>query len=339
MKKNKKIKFWLLGIAAFLIAIVFCLWPTQYYIESPGEAFQISKYVKSDRKANPNFYLVTVSERPAVMIDYLTSFFRPADTRYSRNELMGTSTSAEYNKMQQYYMETSQNNAIYYAAKKANVPHRQEFLGVYVMEIMKNSTFKNKLKVGDILISVNDKKFASSQELIKYVSTLKKKNVKIEVIRGNKHLSFSGKTVKLAGTNRYGIGIQLVDHTRVVTKPEVKINSGDIGGPSAGLMFTLECYQLFTRKNLSPNQKIAGTGTIDSNGKVGMIGGIDKKVIAASRQGMKVFFAPTDHPSGVKKGETNYAEAVRTAKKIHTRMKIVPVARFEDALNYLEKIN
>ena len=102
-------------------------------------------------------------------------------------------------------------------------------------------------------------------------------------------MSFSGKTVKLAGTDRYGIGIQLVDRTRVVTKPEVKINSGDIGGPSAGLMFTLECYQLFTRKNLSPNQKIAGTGTIDSNGKVGMIGGVDKKVIAASRQGMKVF--------------------------------------------------
>ena len=75
MKKNRKLRFWLLGIAAFLIAVVFCLWPTQYYIEAPGEAFQISKYVKSTRKANPNFYLVTVSERPAVMIDYLTSFF------------------------------------------------------------------------------------------------------------------------------------------------------------------------------------------------------------------------------------------------------------------------
>lgn len=100
MKKNKKLKFWLLGIAAFLIAVVFCLWPTQYYIEAPGEAFQISKYVKSTRKPNPNFYLVTVSERPAVMIDYLTSFFRAGDSRYSKTELMGTSSSAEYNQMQ-----------------------------------------------------------------------------------------------------------------------------------------------------------------------------------------------------------------------------------------------
>lgn len=336
MKKNKKLKFWLLGIAAFLIAVVFCLWPTQYYIEAPGEAFQISKYVKSTRKPNPNFYLVTVSERPAVMIDYLTSFFRAGDSRYSKTELMGTSSSAEYNQMQQYYMETSQNNAIYYAANKAKVPYRQEFLGVYVMEVMKNSTFKNKLKVGDILVSVNGRKFSSSQDLIKYVSSLKHKKVQIAVIRGKKHLTFSGKTVKLSGTNRYGIGIQLVDHTKVVTDPAVKIDAGDIGGPSAGLMFTLECYQLFTGKNLSA-KKIAGTGTIDSDGKVGMIGGVDKKVIAASRQGMRVFFAPTDQPEGVKKNETNYAKAVRTAKKIHTKMKIVPVAHFEDALNYLEK--
>lgn len=64
-------------------------------------------------------------------------------------------------------------------------------------------------------------------------------------------------------------------------------------------MFTLECYQLFTGKNLS-SKKIAGTGTIDDQGKVGMIGGVDK-VIAASQQGMKVFFAPTDQPAGVKK--------------------------------------
>ena len=192
------------------------------------------------------------------------------------------------------------------------------------------------MKVGDILVSVNGRKFFSIQDLIKYVSSLKHKKVQIAVILGKKHLTFSEKTVKLSGTNRYGIGIQLVDHTKVVTDPAVKIDAGDIGGPSAGLMFTLECYQLFTGKNLSA-KKIAGTGTIDSDGKVGMIGGVDKKVIAASRQGMRVFFAPTDQPEGVKKNETNYAEAVRTAKKIHTKMKIVPVARFEDALNYLEK--
>ncbi|MBD5430562.1 MAG: PDZ domain-containing protein, partial [Lactobacillus sp.] len=43
-------------------------------------------------------------------------------------------------------------------------------------------------------------------------------------------------------------------------------------------------------------------------------------------------------PAGVKKSETNYAEAVKTAKRIHTKMKIVPVATFDDALRYLENL-
>ncbi len=124
-----------------------------------------------------------MSERPAVMIDYLTSFFRAGDSRYSKTELMGTSSSAEYNQMQQYYMETSQNNAIYYAAKKAKVPYRQEFFRRLCDGSYENSTFKNKLKVGDILVSVNGRKFSSSQDLIKYVSSLKHKKVQIAVIQ------------------------------------------------------------------------------------------------------------------------------------------------------------
>ncbi len=154
-------------------------------------------------------------------------------------------------------------------------------------------------------------------------------------MRGKQEKHFTGKIVKVKGTNKPGIGIQLVEHVVVKTKPKLKINAGKIGGPSAGLMFTLESYEVFTKQNLSKGHKIAGTGTISPTGKVGIIGGVDKKVVAASREGAEVFFAPTDSTS-VKKSETNYAVAKRTAKKIHTKMKIVPVSTFDDALNYLK---
>lgn len=336
-KKNQHRKKWLLGIAAFLIVVTFCIWPTNYVIDSPGQASQISQYVKTNAaKANPNFYLVTVSERPAVMIDYLTSFLRPFDTRYSRQEVMGDANSQEYEQMQRYYMETSQNNAIYYAAKKAGVQHQQKYLGVYVMEVMSQSHFKNKLKVGDIVTKVNDCQFKSTPELMAYVNRQKAgSKLKVTVQRHGKTHTYTGQTIKLPGTKRSGIGIQLVDHTEVQTKPAIRIDAGDIGGPSAGLMFSLECYQIFAKKTLSKH-KIAGTGTIDADGKVGMIGGVDKKVVAADKEGCQVFFAPTDRPGGVKKNETNYAEAVKAAKKIKTKMKIVPVATFEDALHYLQ---
>ena len=54
---------------------------------------------------------------------------------------------------------------------------------------------------------------------------------------------------------------------------------------------------------------------------------------------MKIFFAPTDQPDGVKKSETNYEKAKKTAKEIHSKMKIVPVANFDDAVNYLKHNN
>lgn len=340
-KQNKsRLQKWLLGLAAFFVVIVVCLWPTNYYIEAPGSADQISQYIVSPaKKANPNFYLVTVSERRAVMIDYLLSFFNKNESRYSQDELMGNQSSIAYNQMQQYYMENSQNNAKYYAAKKAEVYHKRNYLGVYVMDIMANSTFKNKLKIGDTITKVNGRKFNSSRKLMSYIQSQKvKEKITVEVLRNSRYKTYSGKIVRLKSTGKNGIGIELVDHTQVMTKPKIKIDAGAIGGPSAGLMFTLEVYQIFTNKNLSPKQKIAGTGTIDENGKIGMIGGVDKKVIAASKQGMRIFFAPTDRPRGVKKNETNYAEAVTTAKRIHTKMKIIPVATFDDALKYLEKI-
>ena len=334
---KSKIKKWLLVLAAFFVIIIFCVWPTNYVIDAPGQASPVSSLIKSNSKYNySNFYFVTVSERPAVMIDYLTSYLRPYDSRYTQKQVRGNASSSEYNEMQKYYMSTSENNAIAYAAKKAQVPYQQKYLGVYVMSILPHSNFKNKLQVGDTIVAVNNTKVSSIAQLQDYIKTLPNKTkINLKVLRNGKLKNLTGKISPLTGTNHSGIGIQLVDHTQVTSKPSIRIDAGNIGGPSAGLMFSLACYQIFTHEKLSTN-KIAGTGTIDENGHVGMIGGIDKKVVAADKKGIKVFFAPTDQPAGIKKSETNYSEAVKTTKKIHSKMKIIPVNNFDDALSYIK---
>src|SRR5699024_11578609 len=80
--------------------------------------------------------------------------------------------------------------------------------------------------------------------------------------------------------------------------PPVNIKSGDIGGPSAGLMFSLEIYNQLTEKDITKGYNIAGTGAIDSDGNVERIGSIDKKVVAADEEGVEIFFAPNEQ--GVK---------------------------------------
>ena len=338
-KGKKKSHKWLFFFIAVVAIVVGLSWPTNYYLEMPGEAFQVSQFIRSGKKAPDNYYLVTVSEtqRPASVLRYLLSYTRKYETRISREELLGDATSSQYEELQNWYMETSQQNAIYYAAKKAGLKPKLNYEGVYVMQVQKHSSFKKKLQIGDTVLGANGHRFKSTEEMLSYFQ--KKKigsKVKINVLRNKKPLTFSGKIVKVEGTNKPGIGIQLVEHVKVTTKPELKIDAGAIGGPSAGLMFTLTSYETFTQQDLAKGHKIAGTGTISPKGKVGAIGGVDKKVVAADRAGAEVFFAPTD-TSQLEKADSNYQVAKRTAKQIKTKMKIVPVATFEDALHYLQK--
>ena len=135
----------------------------------------------------------------------------------------------------------------------------------------------------------------------------------------------------------------MTDHTAIKSDTQVTIDSGSIGGPSAGLMFTLEIYEQLTGKNLRQGKEIAGTGTINSAGEVSRIGGIDKKVASADQAGVEVFFAPDDEISKEMKKEypelqSNYEEAKKAAKELNSSMKIVPVKTVQDALDYLENM-
>lgn len=325
-------------IALILAIMVMGIWPSNYFIESPGESVPVGQFMKTKRKAPNNLYLVTVSatSRPASVLHYLWSYTQPFDSRVPSSEYLGGQTDSQYQELQNWYMETSQQNAVYYAAKKAGLSPKLKYQGVYVMNVQKNSSFKGKLQIGDTVLGADNHRFKSTQQMMTYLD--KKKvgsKVRIEVLRNKAIKHFVGKIVPISGTKRNGIGIQLVERVSVSTKPKLKIDAGDIGGPSAGLIFSLESYQIFTKQNLTKGHIVAGTGTIDPTGKVGIIGGVDKKVVAANKAGAEVFFAPTDQ-TGVAKENTNYEIAKKTAKKIHTKMKIVPVANFDDALKYLK---
>ena len=341
MKNKKKLNIIVATLLVLVLVYLGLSWPTNYYIEAPGDANSVSQFVSSNgKKASKNLFMVTVSERQASLGDYLWSYTNPFETRISQKDLLGNQNTSQYMQLQEWYMETSQNNAIYYAAKVAGKTRKKKFFGVYVMGLTTNSKFRNKLNIGDTIIAVDGQHFKSTKALMDYIQKQKiGQKVYITVQRDDKSINYSGKTVPLATDKaKAAIGIQLVERSKVITNPKIKINAGSIGGPSAGLMFSLASYQLFTGHDLTHGVKVAGTGTIDNEGNVGMIGGVDKKVVAADKAGAKVFFAPSQQLPGYKKNETNYAVAVKTAKKIHSKMKIIPVATFNDALTYLKKI-
>lgn len=346
MKKNvilKRIAYALL----ILLILLFLFLPLPYYVEGPGSADDLNQFVRVDNKkdtAKGNYMLVTVGvQGPVTPVRYLLAKTQPFYDVVSKQELMGNETGSTYEKIQNYYMQSSINDAIETAYKAADKKVTREYLGIYVWSIMNNSNFKGVLKVGDTVTEIDGHKFDSSKKFINYVKS-KPVGTKVTITYQHKGKTKQAtrKLVKLAGTKRAGLGITLTDHTKVKTDIPVSINAGSIGGPSAGTMFALEIYsQLTNTENLRHGKNIAGTGTISDQGEVGQIGGIDKKVVAANRKHATVFFAP-DQPAtkAIKKIDpnyvNNYTEAKQTAKRLHTKMKIVPIKKFDDVLNYLK---
>lgn len=89
------------------------------------------------------------------------------------------------------------------------------------------------------------------------------------------------------------LGVTLRDRPNYEFPFEVSINSGDVGGPSAGLAFTLALIDLLTPGELTGDQRVAVTGTIELDGSVGQVGGVPQKTEAAVADGAVLFLVPS----------------------------------------------
>ena len=237
-------------------------------------------------------------------------------------------------------METSQNTATYQALTLAGKEATLDYQGVYVLNVSDNSTFKGILNISDTVTGVNGQTFNSSAELMAYVADLDLgSEVTVQYTSDGEAKEATGKIIELSN-GKNGIGIGLVDHTSVSSDVDVNFDTSGVGGPSAGLMFTLDIYDQLNSEDLRKGRKIAGTGTIESDGSVGDIGGAALKVVAAAKAGADIFFVPNNpvDEETLKKdpdAKTNYEEAVAAAKDLDTDMKIVPVTTVQEAIDYL----
>jgi PDZ domain-containing protein len=336
MRKKLSIGSTLL-IAIILIGGMFYSLP--YYVSKPGMAKELGPIITVDGgyKDEGNFMLTTVRMGRANIYSYLEAKIRKYEEIYPLDMILNkTETEEEYDARQLHLMAGSKLNAIEVAYRKAGLPVNYKYKGIYVVQVIPNMPAEGKLRAGDRIFKVDGKELPSSEKFIDYVSKKQAGDkVKLTYLRNN-----NTKTVTLQlkpfkeDPQKVGIGISLVDDKEIIVNPKVKVKTDEIGGPSAGFMFSLEIYNQLTKDDLTKGYQIAGTGTIEVDGTVGPIGGIEQKIVAADKAGAEIFFAPNE--KGIK--NSNYRNAVKTAKDIKTKMKIVPIDNFDEAVIYLEKL-
>jgi PDZ domain-containing protein len=335
----KRLRYVTVFIFAVILAIVVMYVPLPYYITKPGLAEDLKPYVKVEGgyEEEGDFMLVTVSMSRASITSYIAAKLDRYQEIYPKEAILGQEENdAEYQFRQLHLMQESQTAAIYNAYQYAGKSVEFENRGVLVISVADNMPAMGKLKIGDRLTAIDGKELHTADEFIAYVKRKRSgEKVKIEFERqGKKEYVTLGLAPIQGETDRLGVGVQITTDQKLKVSPNVKIDAHRIGGPSAGMMFTLEIYNQLTEADLTKGYEIAGTGTINAKGEVGPIGGISQKVIAADTAGADIFFAPNE--KGNK--NSNYQEAVKTAKDIGSKMKIVPVDVLDDALTYLDKL-
>lgn len=343
---NKKPIIFLL-ILAIVASLSF--YPMDSYISKPGGAYELSPFVQvegGDKDDKGKMSLLTISLSKATPLTYL--YAKIADNRkiYKAKQIRNPDENdKEYNIRQLKLMSDSQFNAISVAYNRANKPYHIINNGIFIFNVLKDSAADGILEPGDKIIALDDLKDLTEEKLKAYLSGKGEGDViRLKIERNKETLNKEVTLKKVPGVlDKPGIGISYTEDKKVETTPVVHMNSEDIGGPSAGLMFTLEILNQLLPGDISKGYNIAGTGEMKPDGTIGRIGGIELKVIAADRKGIEIMFAPDDEidPAILANNPgltSNYEEALKSAKKIGTKMKIVPVKTVDDALAYLDKL-
>lgn len=190
-------------------------------------------------------------------------------------------------------------------------------------EVSKGGPADAALDTGDKLVKVNGKPVSSAQQVRAALNgTHPNSKIKVVYQRGAGKPTPAVITLGQAPDQRKTgyMGVEPSDGADSRTRIDIKL--GDVGGPSAGLMFTLASIDRLSPGDLTGGKHIAGTGEIDADGTVKPIGGIEFKLVGAKESGAQMFLVPKD----------NCAEAKAQAPD---GLQLVKVSTVDDAVNAL----
>jgi PDZ domain-containing protein len=194
---------------------------------------------------------------------------------------------------------------------------------IKVAEVQQDAPVAQVVKKGDVILGINGQRSSDSGELRKAITALKPGTaVTVQVRRDGNELDLKTTTTSDDGRTVLGVGLDPEFDFPV----DVSFATKDVGGPSAGMMFALGIYDLLTPGALTGGHKIAGTGTIDSRGEVGPIGGIRQKLVGARQAGARWFLAPASNCDEVVGHVPDGLRVVRTSSLHESRLAVEAIA-------------
>jgi PDZ domain-containing protein len=277
--------------------------------------------------------LVTVSLRTVHPLDYLQDKLNPDIQVVNERALVGNAKPSQLNQANQVAMQNSTQTAVIVSLERLNYKINVAGVGAEVDEVAAKTPADGHLQPGDVITALDGVATTSNDAL---VSAIRKHQpgdtirLTVQSVNGTR-TSTRTEIVKLGqsppdqGAPHAYIGIVTSTKANPKLPFGVTIDAGNIGGPSAGLAFTLGIIDELSTTDLTGGQVIAATGTIEPNGTIGDVGGVAQKTAAVRKAGAVAFLVPP--------GE--YQEALEHAG---SHLKVIKVTTLEQALDALRSL-
>lgn len=301
-----------LAVLLAIIAVAVNVIHVPYVILKPGpatntlgklngkEIVSISGAKTYPTSGSLDFTTVTMSGGPAypvTVMNWLTAKFFDdhAEIDPESDWFPKGVTSQQVQQESTAQMTDAQQTATALALRKAGYPVPED-VTIGMIDTSGKYPAQKYFKIDDQLVSLNGSKITDLASVHAAMDKVKPgSTVVVVVVRGGKTMTLQVPTADVQGRAVFGIQLNPIYHP----KQQVTVSVGDVGGPSAGLMFALTIYDKLTPGALTGGKRIAGTGTIDEAGDVGPIGGIRQKMVGATGVGAKFFLAPAGDCSEV----------------------------------------
>lgn len=328
-------------VAIYIFILVICFKKVNVEVITPGVINNPLSSATIDTE-NENSYIGTIGIYTYKRISLIQYWLAKNDNEmmiYNINK--NTDLSSKEELSQGIIMkDNSVINALIVAYRAASlidnsikISENNLYLGVTVSAIYNYSD--TDLKVNDLITKVNGESFTNLQEFSELCSKMKNERdyIKFSVERNDKTIECFAKIKEVENSNgeKYkSIGIS-VDSTYAapLTTPTYTINNEHTSiGPSGGAMTALAFYNKLVSFDVTKGKKVVGTGTIDADGILGQIGGVEQKIVTAKNYGIDIFFVDA----------LDYDDAKKAYDLYNCEFELVSVEKFSDILDYLEKI-
>jgi PDZ domain-containing protein len=332
--------WWFTGpVLLVLLALVLTLAirPVPYLALLPGQARAVEPLVTVTPKeggpvpreepADDGLYFVTVSVRRPSGIEAVWRLTNDAEEIVPEKIITGGQSREENTRFNLQLMTDSKDKATKVALERAGYEVEVDPTGAVVIDLDPTYPVAEAVRPGDTIVAADGKEIQTSSDLQAAIAAREPGDeieLSLEPFGGAEARTETVELVEnpqVAGAAQ--LGVSLEDRPEYTFPFDVEIDSGKVGGPSAGLAFTLAIIDRVTPGDLTGPTPVAVTGTIELDGSVGPVGGVVQKTEAAVNAGATLFMVPADE----------YDDAVAAARG---RLDVRQVTSLDDALDVLE---